>query len=65
MAAKFFRRPPVDQPGRLAVEDRAGLRWLKPTLVAQIAFPEWTRDASLRHSRFVAMRQDPKKVVRE
>ena len=43
------------------------LRWLKPKLVAQIAFTEWTRDGSLRHSKFVAVREDkdPKEVLRE
>jgi bifunctional non-homologous end joining protein LigD len=44
----------------------ADFRWLKPKLVAQIAFTEWTRDRSLRHSKFVALREDkdPKEVVR-
>jgi ATP-dependent DNA ligase len=27
--------------------------WLKPELVAQIEFIEWTLDGHLRHSRFV------------
>lgn len=45
----------------------AELRWLKPKLVAQIAFTEWTRDGSLRHSKFVALRtdKDAKEVGRE
>jgi bifunctional non-homologous end joining protein LigD len=33
-------------------------RWLKPVLVAQVEFVEWTSDAHLRHSRFVALRED-------
>src|SRR5215469_13457575 len=33
-------------------------RWLKPVLVAQFEFVEWTSDAHLRHSRFVALRED-------
>lgn len=42
-------------------------RWLKPVLVAQFEFREWTPDNHLRHSRFVALRKDKKArdVVRE
>jgi bifunctional non-homologous end joining protein LigD len=41
--------------------------WLKPSLVAQIEFTEWTPDGHLRHSRFVGLREDkePRGVVRE
>ena len=42
-------------------------RWLKPVLVGQFEFTEWTPDNHLRHSRFIALRDDkkPKDVVRE
>ena len=33
-------------------------RWLKPTLVAQLEFLEWTADNHLRHARFVGLRED-------
>jgi ATP-dependent DNA ligase len=33
-------------------------RWLKPVLVAQIDFLEWTADNHLRHTKFVALRED-------
>jgi bifunctional non-homologous end joining protein LigD len=41
--------------------------WLRPELVAQIQFTEWTPDNHLRHSRFVGLRddKDAKEVVRE
>jgi len=41
--------------------------WVKPELVAQIEFGEWTPDGHLRHSRFVGLREDkdPREVVRE
>jgi len=41
--------------------------WLKPQLVAQIEFLEWTGDYHLRHSKFVGLRNDKKAqdVVRE
>jgi DNA ligase D-like protein (predicted ligase) len=42
-------------------------RWLKPVLVGQFDFAEWTPDNHLRHSRFVALREDKdaKEVHRE
>jgi ATP-dependent DNA ligase len=48
-------------------EDMKALRWVKPRLVAEIAFTEWTRDGHLRHSTFVGLRddKDPRDVVRE
>jgi ATP-dependent DNA ligase len=33
-------------------------RWVKPVLVAQIEFLEWTGERHLRHARFVALRDD-------
>jgi DNA ligase D, 3''-phosphoesterase domain/DNA polymerase LigD, polymerase domain/DNA polymerase LigD, ligase domain len=42
-------------------------RWLKPALVCQVAFVEWTDDGKLRHSTFVGMRDDKpaSQVIRE
>jgi DNA ligase D-like protein (predicted ligase) len=43
----------------------AECRWLKPSLVGQFEFVEWTPDDHLRHSRFVALRDDtPVRAVR-
>jgi hypothetical protein len=33
-------------------------RWVKPELVAQIEFTDWTLDGYLRHARFAALRND-------
>jgi DNA ligase D-like protein (predicted ligase) len=33
-------------------------RWLKPELVGQFEFAEWTPDNHLRHSKFIALRED-------
>jgi bifunctional non-homologous end joining protein LigD len=38
----------------------ATLAWVKPTLVAECSFTEWTRDGHLRHAAFVALRNDKK-----
>jgi DNA ligase D-like protein (predicted ligase) len=47
-------------------EDMLKLRWVKPTLVVEVSFVEWTLDGNLRHSEFVAVRDDkqPKDVKR-
>src|SRR5262249_8380139 len=41
--------------------------WVKPELVVQIEFGEWTPDGHLRHSRFLALRDDKnlQEVIRE
>jgi bifunctional non-homologous end joining protein LigD len=35
-------------------------RWLKPVTVGQFEFVEWTPENHLRHSKFVALRDDKK-----
>jgi DNA ligase D-like protein (predicted ligase) len=47
--------------------DQRGVHWVKPELVAQVAFTEWTADGELRHPRFQGLRDDksPREVVRE
>jgi bifunctional non-homologous end joining protein LigD len=44
-----------------------GVHWVRPELVAQVAFTEWTEDGKLRHPRFLGLRRDkdPSEVVRE
>jgi ATP-dependent DNA ligase len=43
----------------------AECRWLKPQLVAQIEYADWTDVNHLRHSKFIALRDDkPVKHVR-
>jgi DNA ligase D-like protein (predicted ligase) len=51
----------------LTKEEMKNCLWLKPELVAQIEFTEWTPDGHLRHSRFVGLRNDkePMEIVRE
>ena len=42
-------------------------RWLRPVLVCQVRFSEWTRDGSLRQPVFLGLREDKDaaEVVRE
>lgn len=46
---------------------RKDVHWIRPELVAQVAFTEWTADGRLRHPRFEGLRRDkdPAEVVRE
>ena len=41
--------------------------WVRPRLVAEVAFTEWTGDSRLRHPSFLGLREDkaPDEVVRE
>ena len=36
----------------------ADCRWLTPVLVGQFEFLEWTGENHLRHSKFIALRDD-------
>src|SRR5579872_486983 len=66
-----FADVPDKKPGRwgqgLTAEKMKDCRWLKPVLVGQFEFVEWTPDNSLRHSKFVGLRttRKAKEVVRE
>src|SRR5437868_4041282 len=56
-------KAPVEVPRA----DRKGAHWVKPQLVAEIAFTEFTGDGILRHPSFIALREDKPAddVVRE
>ena len=60
-ARKTSRSPFADE-----VKEKSA-HWVKPELVAQIGFSEWTRDGKLRHPRFLGLRSDKAApdVVRE
>lgn len=66
-----FANLPEKKAGRwgagLTAVKMSECRWLKPELVGQFEFVEWTSDDHLRHSRFIALRDDkkPKRVTRE
>jgi DNA ligase D-like protein (predicted ligase) len=72
---KISKCPFIDLPqkdaGRwgqgLTAEKMQDCVWLKPSAVVRIDFREWTSADHLRHTKFVAMREDkdPRKVVKE
>ena len=53
--------------GGVTAEQMKEMRWVKPTLTAQIRFVEWTADGHLRHAAFLGLRRDKpaRSVVRE
>ncbi len=57
-----FANLPEKKAGRwgagLTAAKMAECRWLKPQLVGQFEFVEWTADNHLRHSKFIALRED-------
>ena len=46
---------------------RAGAHWVRPQVVAQVGFIQWTSHDKLRHPRFIGLREDKRarEVVRE
>src|SRR5579871_2085218 len=51
----------------IIADDMKTMRWVKPTVVVEIGFVEWTAEGLLRHSTFVGIRDDkrPSAVRRE
>jgi ATP-dependent DNA ligase len=47
--------------------EQKGVHFIRPVLVADIGFTEWTDEGKLRHPRFIGIRSDkiPREVVRE
>jgi bifunctional non-homologous end joining protein LigD len=69
-----LRCPFVDLPssrtshwgGGVTAEQMRAMQWLRPALVAQIRFVEWTAEGHLRHAAFLGLRgdKDPRRVTR-
>jgi bifunctional non-homologous end joining protein LigD len=54
-------------PFRQRVKDEAVTTWVKPKLVAEVKFTEWTAAGEMRHPAYLGVREDkrPEEVVRE
>jgi bifunctional non-homologous end joining protein LigD len=66
-----FDNLPEEREGRYGQGITASVmkrcHWLKPVLVCQVRFAEWTADSRLRQPAYIGLREDrdPKKVIRE
>ncbi|PHQ63697.1 MAG: DNA ligase D [Sphingobium sp.] len=47
-------------PAELPAADARGARWIKPQLVAEVAFAEFTAEGRVRHASFLGLRADKK-----
>jgi bifunctional non-homologous end joining protein LigD len=59
--AELWRRLATDRVREPAVDGAPRMRdalWVRPRLVAEVAFTEWTRDGRLRHPSFRGLRDD-------
>jgi bifunctional non-homologous end joining protein LigD len=64
LAALATKRPPVSD---VPAEHARVARWVRPELVGEVVYGEWTRDNRLRHPSWRGLRRDkdPRDVVRE
>jgi len=55
------------KPGRWSKRKPGGERWVKPEMVVEVEFTEWTPEGHVRHPSFQGVRTDkrPREVVRE
>ena len=53
--------------GGVTADQMAEMKWVKPALLVQVRFVEWTAEGHLRHAAFLGLRDDksPRDVVRE
>jgi len=65
LASRSRKTPPF--AGQTSALPGRGVHWVRPDLVAQVAFTEWTDDDRLRHPRFLGLRRDkdPRSVRKE
>jgi bifunctional non-homologous end joining protein LigD len=57
----------ASSPFKERVKDEAATTWVKPELVAEVKFTEWTSAGEMRHPAYIGLREDkrPEEVVRE
>ena len=57
--------PDEVKPGRWSRRARGAERWVRPEMVVEVAFSEWTPDGSVRHATFRGVRTDkPARSIR-
>nr|WP_314584005.1 DNA ligase D [uncultured Pseudomonas sp.] len=63
LAELFEKMQPLEQDAsplakKLTSAQGRGVHWIKPALVGEVEFGEWTREGIIRHSAFIALRSD-------
>jgi bifunctional non-homologous end joining protein LigD len=63
LAELFEKMQPLEQGAsplgkKLTSAQGRGVHWIKPTMVGEVEFGEWTREGIIRHSAFIALRSD-------
>jgi bifunctional non-homologous end joining protein LigD len=58
--AKLWPLLTASSPFKQRVKDEATTTWVKPKLVAEVRFSEWTTAGEMRHPAFLGMREDKK-----
>ncbi len=53
-----LRADEIEAPSVRDPPNMRGVHWVRPRLVAQVRFSEWTRDGRLRHPSFQGLRED-------
>jgi bifunctional non-homologous end joining protein LigD len=56
--AKKLKTRVVDEPPVVSAPRMAGVTWVRPDLVCQVRFTEWTSEGVLRHPAFEGLRDD-------
>lgn len=64
---KLMRLKSAKSPFPAKIKDQAATTWVKPSLVAEVKFTEWTSSGEMRHPVYLGLRADKKAedVVRE
>lgn len=61
------KSPFADAPAKVGARGDSQPRWVKPTLLAEVSFAQWTASGRIRHAVFHGLRDDKpaKKIVKE
>jgi bifunctional non-homologous end joining protein LigD len=64
---KLIRLKTASSPFASRVKDEAATTWVKPSLVAEVKFTEWTSSGEMRHPVYLGLREDKRAtdIVRE
>jgi bifunctional non-homologous end joining protein LigD len=56
--AKLWPLRTEASPFKQRIKDEAATTWVKPKLVAEVRFSEWTKAGEMRHPSYLGLRED-------